>query len=202
MFHLVHFMETALLMLVAYVLGCSLGYAAHRVLFAGRGQRRVTTAAEPTSVVARTVAPRDRRTMSPAARLAATGSDDPAPDPRVIPSSTTTRPPLAAPKSAPAPAPSAPASVAAKPRSDLSRPPAMAAPRSGGADNLKQIKGIGPKIEAALHELGIYHFDQIAAWSRANIDWVDGRLAFKGRIIRERWVEQAAQLARPSRISA
>ncbi len=40
------------------------------------------------------------------------------------------------------------------------------------------------------------HLDQIAAWTKSNIDWVDGQLAFKGRIRRERWVEQAAELAK------
>ena len=73
---------------------------------------------------------------------------------------------------------------------------ALAAPRAGQADNLNQIKGIGPKIEASLNALGIYHFDQIAAWTKANTDWVDGHLAFKGRIRRERWVEQAIELTK------
>ena len=72
----------------------------------------------------------------------------------------------------------------------------LAAPRPGGADNLKQIKGIGPKIEASLHGLGIYHLDQIAGWNKANADWVDAKLTFKGRIRRERWVEQAAELCK------
>ena len=40
------------------------------------------------------------------------------------------------------------------------------APREGGADDLKKIKGVGPKLEELLHGLGIYHFDQIAAWTR------------------------------------
>ena len=84
----------------------------------------------------------------------------------------------------------------AKPKSADPKPATLAAPRPGGADNLKQIKGIGPKIEASLHGLGIFHIDQIASWSRANIDWVDTQLAFKGRIRRERWVEQAAELSK------
>ena len=53
------------------------------------------------------------------------------------------------------------------------RPVSLTAPRSGGADNLKQIKGIGPKIEASLQAMGIYHLDQIAGWSKTNIDWVE-----------------------------
>ena len=38
-------------------------------------------------------------------------------------------------------------------------------------DALKRIKGIGPKNEDALNELGIYTFKQIAAWTAENVDW-------------------------------
>ena len=57
------------------------------------------------------------------------------------------------------------------------------------------ISGIGPKIEKILHDLGIYTFAQIAAWGPEEIKWVDQRLKFKGRIIREDWVAQADALA-------
>ena len=63
------------------------------------------------------------------------------------------------------------------------------------ADDLKMISGIGPKIEKILHDLGIYTFAQIAAWGPEEIKWVDQRLKFKGRIIREDWVAQADALA-------
>lgn len=65
----------------------------------------------------------------------------------------------------------------------------------GGADNLKLIKGVGPKLEGILHELGVYKFSQIAEWTRENIAWVDGRLKFKGRIDRDGWIDQAKLLA-------
>jgi predicted flap endonuclease-1-like 5' DNA nuclease len=58
-------------------------------------------------------------------------------------------------------------------------------------DDLKQISGVGPKIEGILHALGIYTFDQVAAWKKAERDWVDDYLRFKGRIEREDWVKQA-----------
>jgi NADH-quinone oxidoreductase subunit E len=58
------------------------------------------------------------------------------------------------------------------------------------------IGGVGPKIEGTLHDLGIFHFDQIARWTDAEVAWVDQYLAFRGRIGRERWVEQAQALAR------
>ncbi len=75
------------------------------------------------------------------------------------------------------------------------RPAVIAAPRDGKKDDLKQIKGIGPKLEATLNGLGIYHFDQIAAWSKQEIEWVDDYLSFKGRIERDGWISQAKKLA-------
>lgn len=87
------------------------------------------------------------------------------------------------------------ASTAKKPASpsldDEDRPDALDGPRGGAADELTRIKGIGPKIEGILHTLGIFHFDQIAAWTPAEKDWVNGYLKFKGRIDREKWIEQA-----------
>jgi NADH-quinone oxidoreductase subunit E len=62
-------------------------------------------------------------------------------------------------------------------------------------DNLRLISGVGPKIEGILHELGIYTFDQIAAWKAAERDWVDNYLKFKGRVERDDWVKQASVLA-------
>lgn len=70
------------------------------------------------------------------------------------------------------------------------RPPALAAPR-GEPDDLKRINGIGPTNEKKLNALGVYHFDQIAAWNDAQVRWVGAYLAFPGRIERENWVGQA-----------
>lgn len=75
------------------------------------------------------------------------------------------------------------------------RPNSLDAPRAGEPDDLKKIKGVGPKVEATLNSLGIYHFDQIAAWTRENVEWVDAFLSFKGRIDREDWINQAGTLA-------
>ncbi len=65
----------------------------------------------------------------------------------------------------------------------------------GAADDLKAITGVGPKLETTLNAVGIFHFWQLAALTAAQIEELDGRLAFKGRIARDRWVEQAAALA-------
>lgn len=79
---------------------------------------------------------------------------------------------------------------------DAVRPEALDGPRGGTADDLKMIKGVGPKLEALLHSLGFYHFDQVATWTAAEIAWVDRNLdGFKGRVVRDRWVAQARILA-------
>lgn len=75
-------------------------------------------------------------------------------------------------------------------------PTRLDAPREGGADDLKRIKGVGPKMETMLHDMGFYHFDQIANWSDEELAWVDSRLeGFKGRASRDEWVSQAKALA-------
>ena len=65
---------------------------------------------------------------------------------------------------------------------------------NGEPDDLTRIKGIGEKLSARLTELGIYHFSQIAAWTDADGEWIDDKLAFKRRVAREKWIEQAKDL--------
>lgn len=72
----------------------------------------------------------------------------------------------------------------------LSRPVGLEAP-DGSPDDLTRIKGIGPKLSQTLNDLGIYHFRQIAAWEDGEAKWIDDFLAFKGRVAREQWIEQA-----------
>ncbi|TNE63006.1 MAG: NADH-quinone oxidoreductase subunit E [Rhodobacteraceae bacterium] len=78
---------------------------------------------------------------------------------------------------------------------DEKQPELLTAAREGGADDLKKLKGVGPKLEETLNELGFYHYDQVANWTPAEIAWVDSRLKFKGRIERDGWIEQAKILA-------
>jgi len=76
------------------------------------------------------------------------------------------------------------------------RPNALSAARDGKPDNLKEIKGIGPKLEKLCNSMGFYHFDQIAAWTDDEVAWVNANLqGFKGRVSRDNWVEQAKILA-------
>ncbi len=83
------------------------------------------------------------------------------------------------------------------------KPAALPAPRDGVADDLKQIRGIGPRIEALLNGLGCYHLDQIAGWSPAEVAWIDANLeGFHGRATRDDWVGQARTLAAGGEIDA
>jgi predicted flap endonuclease-1-like 5' DNA nuclease len=76
------------------------------------------------------------------------------------------------------------------------KPATLTAAREGGPDNLKEIKGVGPKLEKMLHTMGFYHFDQIANWTADEVAWVNANLeGFKGRVTRDNWVEQAKILA-------
>ncbi|MEO0911535.1 MAG: endonuclease [Pseudomonadota bacterium] len=76
------------------------------------------------------------------------------------------------------------------------QPATLEGPREGGADNLKEIKGVGPKLEKLLNSMGFYHFDQIANWTDDEVAWVNANLeGFKGRVTRDDWVPQAKILA-------
>lgn len=125
---------------------------------------------------------------TPAPEVAASAPEPelaPAPEPEPTPA-----PVAAAPEPAPEPAPAPAAS------GEATRPEALEAARDGGADDLKKIKGIGPKLEKLCNTLGFYHFDQIASWSADEVAWVDTNLeGFKGRVTRDNWVEQARLLA-------
>jgi large subunit ribosomal protein L21 len=67
------------------------------------------------------------------------------------------------------------------------------AAKAEGADDLKELSGVGPALEKKLHEAGVTTFAQIAAWTEADIAEMDEKLSFKGRIEREGWVEQAKE---------
>lgn len=84
--------------------------------------------------------------------------------------------------------------VAAANAADLPRE--TIAEAGGEADDLRKIKGVGPKLVTLLAAQGVTRFAQIAAWSEADIDRVDAQLGtFAGRVRRDNWVEQAKYLA-------
>ena len=83
----------------------------------------------------------------------------------------------------------------ARAQAAFGKPVGLPQPRDGRRDSLKRIDGVGPLDEVTLNNLGIYHFDQIAAWTRDEIAWVGTYLAVPGRIDREDWVGQAKALS-------
>ncbi|UWR93437.1 NADH-quinone oxidoreductase subunit E [Phaeobacter inhibens] len=105
-------------------------------------------------------------------------------------------PKKAAPKKAGVGEPASPEGAAAEAGVSVEeKPETLTSARDGGADDLKMLKGVGPKLEQTLNDLGFFHFDQIAAWTDEQVAWVDNRLKFKGRIVRDGWIEQSRQLA-------
>lgn len=97
----------------------------------------------------------------------------------------------------PAPAPEKKTTLIkdSKPAPKAEDKPETVAVADGEEDDLKRIKGIGPVNEKALNDLGIFKFSQIAAWTPANVDWVEDFMSFPGRIEREDWIAQAKVLA-------
>jgi large subunit ribosomal protein L21 len=87
--------------------------------------------------------------------------------------------------------------AAAKPaaKAKAAAPAAAAPAAAAGADDLKQLSGVGPALEKKLHAAGVTSFAQIAAWTEADVAAMDEQLSFKGRIEREGWIAQAAELA-------
>ena len=92
-------------------------------------------------------------------------------------------------------APKAAERAAAPGKIKMERPKGISSARGGKADKLQRISGVGPKNEKVLHNLGFFHFDQIAAWSPEEVEWVDDHLKFNGRIKREEWTKQCKLLA-------
>ena len=119
----------------------------------------------------------------PKAERAPDAAGTPLPTPAAAPVSAPAPAPIAVPVAAPAPAPTpvtAPAAPAAAPI----------------ASDLTQIKGLGPKLAATLADLGITRVEQIAALSPDAAAALDAQLGvFKGRMMRDRWIEQATLLS-------
>jgi len=207
-----HLIEIALLMLAAFLLGCVIGYLLRRMtgseeVSSAPSAASATTSDAPVkeesqSVVEKAPAPKK------AAAKSTTAGGTKAPAAKKAPAKTaaarkasgksTAAKTAATKKAAPAKKPVAKRAAAAKApaTSPDGKPELLKAPRAGGKDDLKNIKGVGPKIEGILNGMGIYHFDQVASWGRKEVKWVDEELSFKGRIDREKWITQAKKLAK------
>jgi len=71
------------------------------------------------------------------------------------------------------------------------RPALYAQPSEGAPDDLTRLRGVGPKMAAALNAEGVFYLSQVAAWSDGEADWIDARIAARGRVRRDDWPGQA-----------
>lgn len=217
MFYLI--LQTALLILAAFVLGAICGCLLHRLIGEGGMFARSTTPAS--APLAEQSAKPARRTPAQSAAAAATATVAATTAPMA--EAETAMPKAMEPVELPpapvelSPAPVEPpaaveemddaaaeAAIAALPADATNedkanavgvRPSGLDAPMGGAKDNLQRIKGIGKVNEGKLNTLGIYHFNQIKDWSPSEARWVGTFLSFSGRIEREDWIGQAAVLA-------
>jgi predicted flap endonuclease-1-like 5' DNA nuclease len=210
-------LESALLFFAFYVMGCLIGGLLRNVfarseaaagvgLLPGRqwpfrigegwspfaGRASLGSSATPSA--AAPVAPRASALVAdaPVAPIASTVVPDAVVPPRASavisdPAPAEIEPPATG--VVPEPAPMGP--VEGEEKHEGERPQGLISPRGGVPDDLKRIKGVGPQNEGRLHGLGIWHFQQIADWTRENVLWVGSYLAFPGRIDREEWIAQA-----------
>ena len=72
----------------------------------------------------------------------------------------------------------------------------LKAARGGKADNLTLIDGVGNAIEKKMFKLGIFHFDQVASMSKAELVWLGSAVGFPGRPERENWAGESKILAK------
>lgn len=176
-----HGLEVALLLLVSYLIGCLIGEPFRRMF------------EEPTETAQVAAAPAVGGPAIPQQMVGAV-SQIPAQAREQVREYARDAAPSAA--SATFAASSALQSAAEPPVSDDHKPVLFAGPPPQGADDLKLIWGVGPKLEILLNQLGVYRFDQIASWNDLNLRWIDQSLeAFKGRAVRDRWIEQSKKLA-------
>lgn len=112
----------------------------------------------------------------------------------VVAAPVTVAPPVIEP--APAPEPIAPVAPVERAPFAHAPQPVPASPAAHESDDLLRLKGVGPKLNSLLLELGVTRFAQIADWTDTDIAAIDAKLGnFKGRPVRDQWVDQARYLA-------
>jgi NADH-quinone oxidoreductase subunit E len=192
---LVFIIQTALLLAIAYILGCLLGCLGRTVF----GHDQIEDSAVVLGAgVAASAAPalamsREQATFAPEKAAAA-------PEPVVAAAPVMQAPPVKAVKSKAAKS----NVVTEKPVKEKAAKAKTTKPKAAKAaadsappvpDDLKRIRGIGRKNEARLNSIGVVAFSQIAKWSAKEQAEIGEKLAFPGRIEREDWVSQAKLLA-------
>jgi predicted flap endonuclease-1-like 5' DNA nuclease len=76
------------------------------------------------------------------------------------------------------------------------KPPVLGSARNGAPDDFTLIEGVSLQQQSTLYSLGVFHFDQIAAWTPDHVAWVDNYLRLRGRIADQEWIDQADEIAR------
>ncbi|MDD9722738.1 50S ribosomal protein L21 [Sulfitobacter sp. PR48] len=99
-------------------------------------------------------------------------------------------------KKADAPAKAAKAAKEEAPAKAEKKAAPKAKKAEAAGDDLTQISGVGPVIVEKLHGEGITTFAQIAAWTEADVEAIEEKLSFKGRVGREDWIAQAKELTK------
>lgn len=205
-------LQSALLIAIAYILGCILGCLLRTIFGSDSAVAAPAAAVTAAGAAAATAAvaaarpapveapkPDPVRAPEPVA-LAQMAMPEAAAKPKASAKAKAPAKPKAKPAKAkaaakpaePVAAMSAPAPAKAKPKA---APKPKAAAVAAGPDNLKLIRGIGRQNEARLNALGVTRFAQIAAWKAKDAAEWGERLAFPGRIEREEWIAQAKVLA-------
>ncbi|MEP1230483.1 MAG: NADH-quinone oxidoreductase subunit NuoE [Litorimonas sp.] len=102
--------------------------------------------------------------------------------------------------------PKKPPATKTSPKASVKTPKKVSKPKvlytdgatDGAPDDLKKIKGIGPKFEKELNVNGVYYFRQIGAWKAADVKTVEDKIASlaTGRVKRDEWVKQGKALAK------
>lgn len=76
------------------------------------------------------------------------------------------------------------------------KPELLSKPKQGKADDLTLIWGVAEKLQGQLNDMGIWHFEQIAKWTPDEVEWFEASMkGFKGRVERDKWIEQCKKLA-------
>ena len=178
------FVVIALLLLAAFLVGGVLGYLARRYVLPGKGRTTRHRAQTAEEILEREMNAADEAIdAETGSETAMAPADDGAP-----------AGPPAGVEIAPSPVHTENAQAEA-----MREPPLLSEPRDGKRDNLKKIKGIGPKLEEELNGVGVYHFDQVAGWDDQSAAWIDAKLDLRGRIARDGWVAQAQALVARAR---
>jgi NADH-quinone oxidoreductase subunit E len=191
-------LEFVLWMILSFFVGCIIGCLLHGVFARSRARALAMAAGGAAAGTQQWSHARIDRSGTRAPQPAVTEVSAAAPRPQPAPKPAKAADPANAPEPVKAPDP---VKVAEKPvakpaaTGKPARPQGLASPRGGAADNLQRISGVGPKLESTLHSLGFFHYDQIAAWTPDEVEWVNDHLRFKGRIERDEWIEQARLLA-------